>query len=345
VNGEQRLSDRSNGPVGRIAILGAGGLGTVLAGYLARAGATITLIVRPGRAASFPRAIAVEGLASFEAPVQVAGDPSGLGPFDYLLVCVKGRETAPALATLRGLRVDRVLSFQNGMGKNESLAALFGKQRVLGGLSMVGGTLIEPGRARQTLAGPTLVGGLDGGVPAEAIRLAELLAAAGLPAAAVPQVVTREWQKLASFLPGALVCGLSRLDMARTMLDPDLVRIRIRLGREVATVAAAAGHPLGRLPVFLTAAALDPVAVERLPGFDQSDGEIAAFFTETGRALAAQPVAVYPSLATDVIAGRPTELESTAGDLLQRAARHGVPVPAIAECTALLRGVERAAEG
>src|SRR5258708_4700133 len=57
----------------RICIVGAGGLGTVLAGFLSRAGAAVTLLVRPAHAAAYggPRVV-VSGEGAFEAPVTVA---------------------------------------------------------------------------------------------------------------------------------------------------------------------------------------------------------------------------------------------------------------------------------
>ena len=52
-------------------------------------------------------------------------------------------------------------------------------------------------------------------------------------------------------------------------------------------------------------------------------------------------VPLYPSLAQDTMAGRPTELEATAGDVVRRAVRHGLPVPSLTACYRLLRGLER----
>jgi ketopantoate reductase len=53
----------------------------------------------------------------------------------------------------------------------------------------------------------------------------------------------------------------------------------------------------------------------------------------------------YPSMAQDVMAGRPSELEDTAGDVLVRAARHGIPTPVLCSCVYLLRAIERGAAG
>src|SRR5215210_2082092 len=146
----------------RVLIVGGGGLGTVYAGYLARAGIDVTLFVKPGQAERFDGpALHITGLAPFSAPVQLASDAATLGAHDYLLVCVKGRDTDGALAPLRDLPVECVLSLQNGVKKDDVLARLFGGERVLGAVSAVGGALLRPGHARHTLSMTTLVGELD----------------------------------------------------------------------------------------------------------------------------------------------------------------------------------------
>jgi len=65
----------------RHAILGAGGVGGLVGGALARAGHPVTLLVQPGRAEKYPERLSVQSraLGSFEAPVEVAerlGEPT-----------------------------------------------------------------------------------------------------------------------------------------------------------------------------------------------------------------------------------------------------------------------------
>ncbi len=96
----------------RVLIVGGGGLGTVYAGYLARAGVEVTLFVKPAQAAAFARpAVQISGLVQFSAPVRVASAPGELGAYDYLIVCVKARNTEAALAPLRDVPVETALSF------------------------------------------------------------------------------------------------------------------------------------------------------------------------------------------------------------------------------------------
>ncbi|MGH2588098.1 MAG: ketopantoate reductase family protein, partial [Dehalococcoidia bacterium] len=88
----------------RVLILGGGGLGTVYAGYLGRAGVHVTLLVKPEHAAALEcEEVRITGLGEFTAPVAVISDPGRLGAYDYLLVCVKGRDTEAALAPLLGV--------------------------------------------------------------------------------------------------------------------------------------------------------------------------------------------------------------------------------------------------
>jgi 2-dehydropantoate 2-reductase len=318
----------------RVLILGGGGLGTVYAGYLGRAGIDVTLLVKPAHAAALERGeVHITGLGEFIARVTVASGPGRLGVYDYLLVCVKGRDTEAALAPLLRVPVETVLSFQNGVKKDETLARLFGRERVLGAVSIVGGTLERPGHARHTLALPTLVGELDGRESPRGERLAAALREAGLPAACVPEIVTREWDKLAGFLRTALVSAITRLDLASVLLDPDLLPLCVRIAKEAAAVAAAEGHPLRDMPDAL------------LGDVDRPDAELIEAFLWTGERWRAGGPPTYPSLAQDIMTGRPSELEDTAGDVLERAGRHGVPVPSLAACVHLLRSIERRAVG
>lgn len=325
----------------RVLILGGGGLGATLAAFLARAGADVTLFVRPAHAAAVATAqVRVEGLVEFVAPATYASDAAMLGAFDYLVVCVKTRDTEAVLAAVAGVRVGAVLSLQNGVGKDELLVRCFSRERVLGALSMVGGTLVRPGVVRHTLAGPTLVGELDGGCAPRAERLAEAIRAGGLPAECVPEVVAREWQKLATFLPGALVCTLARTDMATSLLDEALLRVRRSLAREIAAVAAAEGSPLDALPVFLTAKSAADLGLPAQATFADADDAVAATYRAVGADLQRQGVPVYPSMTGDFAAGRPSEIEDTAGDVLLRADRHDLAAPVLVTCTDLLRGME-----
>lgn len=326
----------------RVLILGGGGLGSVIAGYLGRAGHEVTLLVKPAQAARFAASeVLISGLNTFSTPLRIASSAAGLGPFDYLAVCVKTRDSEAALAALADVEIGCALSFQNGMRKDEALCRVFGRTRVLGAVAYIGAQLQRPGVAAHTLAGASQVGELDGGPSQRGEAFAAAMNAAGLPAVCVPDIVSREWYKLAGFLRTSLICALTRLDVGAATEDPVLLRLGAAVVREVAAVAEAEGHPLWELPPTFPDLGGGAPAQRTPPGHVWSESELIAGVAQMGERQRAAGLVLYPSLAQDIIAGRPTELEDTAGDALARAAAHGLPAPALTMLVALLRGVER----
>ncbi len=327
-----------------VLIVGGGGLGTVFAAYLARAGVKISLLVKPARAQQVPAgSIEIEGAASFTACVNVVATVPAGAAFDYLILCVKARDTEAALAPLRGLHVGAAVSLQNGAGKDEALARYFGRERVLGALTYVGASLIAPGRARMTNPAGTYLGDLDGNSTGRAQPLAEALRQAGLPAVCTHEIETLEWYKLAVFLRTALVSAITRLDVGRIAGDPSLRRICAAVALEVARVAAAEGHRVPRHASEDFSLAGPAPAGGSSDAIDAPEEDYATVLAAVGAALIRSGRSFYPSLAQDLMAGRPTELDATAGDILARADRHGLPVPVLRTCTGLVSGIEKAA--
>jgi 2-dehydropantoate 2-reductase len=305
----------------RFLIVGAGGLGAVVAGYVSRAGHDVTIYVKAAQAAAFPRPeIHVTGIADFVAPVHLATSPEGLGHFDGLFVCVKGRDTEAALRPLRDVDVDCVLSLQNGVKKDDLLIDAFGRERVLGALALVSGELKSPGTVLNTAAAFLYLGELEGGFSERADRIATAIESAGIPASSVPDIRKREWDKLVLYLALALPSASTRVDTVTMVFNEHLLGVCVRIAVETATVAASEGFPLDVTD----------------PGYREVLERFAGPIRDKG-------VVHYMSMTQDLMAGRPTELEFTAGDVLDRASRHAVPVQAISVCADLVRGLESVA--
>ena len=126
----------------KVAILGAGALGSAIGGTLAEAGTDVVLLSRD---AAHVEAMNREGLR-LRGPagdrlvrVRAALDCAGLAPVDLVVVLVKSYHTDAALreaATLVG-PATLVMSLQNGMGHEDILAAAVGRERVLAGKTYV----------------------------------------------------------------------------------------------------------------------------------------------------------------------------------------------------------------
>jgi 2-dehydropantoate 2-reductase len=312
-----------------VLVAGAGALGSVVGGLLARAGWPVTLL---GRAAHLD-AIAREGLVleGLFGDHRVRGltcatDPRALGgPYAAVLLTVKAYDTAAAAAAVAPLMApDGVLiSLQNGLGNLEAAAAVVGPGRVLGARVIFGAEVVAPGRVRVTVyADPVLVGPLDAadrGLAEAAARWAGHFAAAGIPAEPTRVLVAELWAKVlynAALNPLGALLGVPYGWLAQ---DPDARAIMDEVIDEAFAVAAAAGVRL-RWP---SAAAYREVFYGRL---------VPA--TAEHRS----------SMLQDLERGRPTEIDALNGWVARRGAELGVAAPVNATLARLIRARVRRGE-
>jgi 2-dehydropantoate 2-reductase len=315
----------------RVLVAGAGALGTCYATLLAGAGAEVTVLVRPERVATLSRGIRVSGLVEAEARVRVVTSGREAGGADYVLVTTKTHDTDSVLAALAGVETPSILSLQNGLAKDALLADAFGADRVIGAACAVGAGLVGPGHVALTMNQGTWLGELGGGSSERVVRLAAALRAAGFPTWSVPDIRAVEWYKLCALLPGALVTALSRRSYAEMTLHPHLSRLFVCLMRETFEVMQAQGMTVEDPPGSLWRFA------EWLPAPDEVALQGLRAIGERQRATGER---LLPSMLQDILAGRRTEVEHLAGDLLLRATAHHLAIPATETCYRLLRGQE-----
>jgi 2-dehydropantoate 2-reductase len=133
----------------RFAILGAGALGSIIAGHLARAGEDVRVITRGHRAQYLHQhGITITGVADFTVPCPVLTTPRELHEVDVLIVAVKTYDLAAALASLRHLKVAMALSIQNGVLKNVQLTDVFGAEHTVGAATFLSGEVLLDGAVR-----------------------------------------------------------------------------------------------------------------------------------------------------------------------------------------------------
>ena len=166
----------------RAVVVGAGSLGTVYGAALARAGLDVQLFAREehARAIQARGAVTVDSFGEqWEVRLRADWRPEKIEPAEIVLVLTKTPDTATALAALPQLQgvVRIAASFQNGVAKDDELAAWSGPETVVGAVAMVGGTLQSPGRVQHTMNGPSFLGELDGRSSERIERLASLLEA------------------------------------------------------------------------------------------------------------------------------------------------------------------------
>lgn len=184
----------------RIAIVGAGAMGTLLAALLSRSKEEIwALDINKERAAKIMRqGIAVEGLSNFKANIKAAADPQEIGPVDLAIICVKSYHTKEAMAFAKPLISSKtmVLTLQNGFGNVEVISEIVGSDKVLGGVTNAGATLIDHAKVRYAGKGETVIGSLDGRITIEMRYIRELFNKVGLETKISRDIKGLIWSKL-----------------------------------------------------------------------------------------------------------------------------------------------------
>nr|WP_204261165.1 2-dehydropantoate 2-reductase [Blastococcus saxobsidens] len=274
----------------RVAVLGPGGVGGLLAALLARDGHAVSCLARPGTAQHLDRAgLAVRSDRYGELTATVRGVERLDGPVDVLLVTTKATALDAALdrvpADVLGNAV--VVPLLNGVEHLALLRERYPAASVVAGTIRVFASRPGPGVIRHEgqLAAVQLAPGAE--------RLAAALDAAGVDVTVRPDEAGLLWDKLCFLAPMALLTTRTRqpLGAVREGHGEELTAVIT----EVAAVARAEG------------AASDPAATRDF-AWSLPDG-------------------MRSSMERDAAEGNPTELEPIGGAVLRAADRHGVDVP------------------
>jgi len=317
-----------------ILILGAGSLGSIIGGHLARAGEEVTIIARGQRAAYLEQhGITLTGLADFTVPVAVTTKPQTVPEADVLVVAVKTYDTEPALESVRHLRVGSVLSIQNGVLKDEQLAHTFGRDKTLGAAAFLSGGVTPAGPVRFTVNEYLVLGELPAGISARVQTLVTTLVRAGIRAEAVPQIQAVEWSKYALFMSWMAPAVLTRLESYKFQTQPDTAAVMARLVRETGLLAAKLGVPLEDR---------EPLPIKTLCSVPLS--EAVTTIRQFGRVMEARAPAHKVSTLQDLEQGRRLEVEETLGYAVRKGAELGIPLPTMETCYRLIASINRSVE-
>ena len=320
-----------------VLVLGAGALGSVYAAAFSEAGCDVTVLARPQHAAVVARSGLVVESAEGERRVRMTAvsDPSRApAEVDLLLVSAKANDV-PGIVHSVGTSPGLVFSIQNGVGKDTVLEEKYGQSAVVGCVSMVGATLLEPGRVAHTMNGVTYLGDPPG-VGGAAKKVADLLEAGGMPAEIRDDIRSVEWSKAVLAVAAMGATGLTRLPYHRVFLDTEAAGIFLDLVVEAASVARLEGVDLVDLPGPLQIATLSSASRPEAHRVMRAVGE---------RLVRDGQTRIRVSTLQSIESGRPTEVEAVHGRVLEKARSHGVDLPVTRTVARALRAIDAAIEG
>lgn len=310
----------------KIAILGAGALGSLFAAYLKRAGADVTLIARPARAAQIEReGVRVVGLSNLTERVPVTCDPQEVASADLAIVALKTQQSAGVLPQLKLSKPVVAFSLQNGVYKNSELAATFGAGQVLGAAAFTAAEMQADGTILFTLNEQLLLGERAPMLSERASTIAHFLDDAGLRSKAVDNIVPVEWSKYAVFVAMFCLAVITRQETHRFLSHPEGAAMMAALLREMAQLAAAEG--IGDL--------VDNKFFPMSKLLARPLAEISQWVRAFGAQMACHAPRHKVSALQDLERNRPTEYEETVGYAARRARVLGVPTSALDACAKL----------
>lgn len=313
------------------AIVGAGAIGSILGAHLAQAGHSLVMLARGRRGQQIEReGLRIRGLAEITTRVPVILDPAELPGAEVLIVATKAIDTARSLEPLRRARIDLAFSIQNGVMKNELLAAAFGADRVLGALANTSGELLGSGEVLFTRNVNVLIGESAGGVSARVERIVRAVDGSGVRAAAVPDIRSQEWSKFVAWVGVVAVAVTTRVNTWKSFSDPGAARVLVRLVREMATLARACG-------VEITDDSFLPVATL----CRGSEEEAVGILTKIGSDYRANAPEHRLSTLQDLDAGRPLEIEETLGFAVRKARELRLSLPLVEGVYHLSAAIDR----
>ena len=289
----------------KFAIFGTGGVGGYFGGRLAQAGEDVTFIARGNHLSVIQQTgLSVDSIrGDFEVnPVKATDLTQSVGAADVVILAIKGWQLDDAILQMKPLigQFTVIIPLLNGIEHMEALVNAFGREHVLGGVCRISAFIAEAGRIKHVGIDPFIAfGELNREMSERVSKLYDVFKnISGVTVEASGNIELAMWEKylLISAFSGVGAVTRSPVGMFRSI--PETRAMFRRALEEVVLVANSRG-------VGLTEKSVQAV-MDRI---DQTQPDTMA------------------SMQKDVLAGRPSELESQTGALVRMARAATVSVP------------------
>ena len=296
----------------KICIIGAGAMGGLYGGRLVLAGKDVQFIeIRQKAVDALNNGDylynGIDGEHRIKAPAATSAD--NLPAADIAFIHTDSNNTNGAAEYAKAvLNPDGwAVTFQNGVGNVETLCAVLGAERVVGGISYHSAASPEAGVATHTNANKTWIGELDGGGSARVEQLRDLLADAKFDPNIAEDIQAVIWTKFMLNCAVNPLCAITGLRSGEVGTDDAALEMQDLVLDETLAVIAAKG-------IALTDP--DPKAsIKKI----------------LGRAFN------KPSMLQHMEAGLQTEIDSLNGAVVREGAALGIPTPYSHALTMLIK--------
>ena len=287
----------------RIAVMGAGSIGGYFGGMLSRSGHDVTLIARKQHL----KTIREDGLKiltdddDFVVWCNATDDPTSVGAVDLVLLTVKTYQNDLAIPMIQPLIHGKtsILCLQNGMDSYESIPRILKIDDPLPGAAYIEASVLAPGIIRQSGKVVRIVfGELNGNLSARGEEIHQAFLGSGIDCQFTTDILKTLWTKFLFIATMAGITCLARETLSQLIPKPDWPNIILDCMREIETVGK--GNNIN----------LDDKVVQTT--MDYIIGSLDN---------------MQASMHTDLMAGRPLELEALNGAVVRAGKMADIPTP------------------
>ena len=303
----------------KIAIFGAGAMGSVYAGLMAEAGhETWAVDVWQDHIDTINRTgLRLEGASGNRviSGIQATTEAADVGVCDLYVLATKASGVGPAARVIAPLMGpdSMVITIQNGLGAGERIAQYMNTDKVLLGVADgFGASMVGPGHAHHNAMNLIRVGEMNGGLSERLERVTEVWQQAGFNAQAFADIDQLIWGKYICNVAFSGPCTVFDCTLGELMADSVKWTIAQGCAREVQALGKAKNIKFS---------------------FDDPVEYITAFGHKMPDAR--------PSMLLDHHARRPSEVDAINGMAVQLGEELGIPTPYNAVLSAVIRDRER----
>ncbi len=314
----------------KIAVIGAGAIGSIVAAYLHKAKEDVVLLGREAQV----EAIKTQGLhvkgARGDEIFRLKSLTRLNGQCELVIFAVKTQDIEEAYQENREHLEDvRVLTTQNGVQADNILSRHYDREKMMSSVVMFGATYIKPSEVTFNFEGDWILGKPYAPNDPFLREVAEVLRKA-FAVHVTDDIIGMKWLKLFVNFNNCIPALVGK-SMQETFADLDLCRLSILLLREGVEITQKAGIKLVSLPQF---------PVDRILGLSSMPVEQGAqIINKTLTTLSKEPL--YGSILQSIMRKKMSEIDFINGEVTQLAKSFSLSAPLNRKVVDMVHRVER----